>query len=128
MTIQTRLELPEPERSTRRRAPHEGSRTRATAIPRSPEVQEFIQQHHGLDEFLETAAKQVTRYFGRDARLRLELVTFPDSGYKRLYLFAKTDDLAHDITALDRLDDEWLLDAQPNDDLELTVGIDFGGR
>ena len=96
-------------------------------IVRGESEQQYVDQHAGLETFLETTAEQLVRYFGSAVRARLRLVRFPDSDYERLYLLVGGADPTRDAGALDRLEDEWWLDALSESRFDLSMGIDYGG-
>jgi len=94
---------------------------------RPEEVIEFLQAHPFLVPLLEEARSQIARYFGLSPKVILEVVTDPEAENDReLFALVQTTLAADEaLCCLDRLDQEWWLDASDQAHCLLNIDVEF---
>ncbi|HXF05947.1 MAG TPA: hypothetical protein VNM72_11105 [Blastocatellia bacterium] len=94
---------------------------------RSEEVAEFLQEHPFLVPLLREAHGKIAEYFGPSPDVVLEVVTDPEAENDReLFAFIRIS-LPPDeaLSKLDRLDQEWWLDASDRAENQLCIDVEF---
>jgi hypothetical protein len=94
---------------------------------RPEEVVELLQAHPFLVPLLEEAHEKIAQYFGPSSEVMLEVVTDPEAMDDReLFAFIRTT-LPPDeaLSNLDRLDQEWWLDAGDRAEGNLCIDVEF---
>lgn len=95
---------------------------------RPAEVTAFLHEHPNLSAVLFEALAVIPRYFGDDAPLFLEVFTDPEAepATRELFVIVQTTVEPDEALArLDRLDEEWWLDASPDGSGILVISIEF---
>jgi hypothetical protein len=94
---------------------------------RPEEVMEFLQAHPFLVPLLEEARGQIRQYFGPSPEVVLEVVTDPEAENDRERFALVQTTLAADeaLCCLDRLDQEWWLDASDQAHCLLNIDVEF---
>jgi len=96
---------------------------------RPDEVAAFLHEHPRLSAVLLEASDVIPDYFGHDAPLFLEVFTDPETepDARELFAIVRTSMEPDEAVArLDRLDEEWWLDASSDESGVLVVSIEFG--
>lgn len=117
------LSRPQPRRSPRAESPDLAQLANQVDIP--DEAREYLQANPSLTSLIPRIADKVREYFGDDASIRLELVTFPEVADDR-ELFALVSSpwaAAEAAERLARFDEDWWVDALAEIDCQLTVDI-----
>lgn len=94
---------------------------------RSDEVAAFLKDHPFLVTLLLEARVQITKYFGSEADVALEVITDPGSvSDRQLFALVRTN-LSPDeaLIELERLDQEWWLAAMDNAQGHLGIDVEF---
>lgn len=94
---------------------------------RPEEVSEFLEAHPFLVPLLEEARGQIAQYFGPSSEVVLEVVTDPEAENDReLFALVQTTLSADEaLPGLDRLDQEWWLDASDQAHCLLNIDVEF---
>ncbi|MDP3047381.1 MAG: hypothetical protein Q8O07_07890 [Chloroflexota bacterium] len=94
---------------------------------RPQEVQAFLSANSHLIQLLFEARRQVSRYFGQDAPVFLEVVSDPESANdKQLFALVGTSLSPQEaLGTLDRLDQDWWLDVSDQSHGNLVVDVKF---
>jgi len=94
---------------------------------RSPEVMEFLEAHPFLVPLLVEAHDKIGEYFGPQPEVVLEIVTDPEVDDDReLFAFIQTGlSPEQALDKLERLDDDWWLDAADRSEGKLCLHVEF---
>jgi predicted HTH domain antitoxin len=105
----------------------EASELKELYVLRDAHVHSFLQAHPHLTGFLHEAFPYLQKHFGPSPRVELEVIRDPEIGTAgELIAYILTSLSVEEAQArLDRLDDEWLLDALDRVDGLLNVHLEF---
>jgi hypothetical protein len=97
------------------------------AFHRPLEVKEFLAAHPFLEPLLVEAYDKIGDYFGPQPDVVLEVVTDPEAiDDRELFVFIRTNLPPEEaLDRLDRLDQEWWLDAADQADGKLCIHVEF---
>lgn len=76
------------------------------------EIQQFLQEHHVLVNFLIEAHPYVSKYFGDHPQIALELISDPEiDGSEQLFAYIVTSlPVAEALERLNNFDEEWFIE------------------
>ncbi|MDZ7359927.1 MAG: hypothetical protein ONB46_04270 [candidate division KSB1 bacterium] len=94
---------------------------------RPVEVKDFLAAHPFLVQLLVEAHDKIGNYFGPQSKVVLEVVTDPEADDdRRLFAFIQTSLLPEEaLDRLDRLDNDWWLDAADRGEGKLCLHVEF---
>lgn len=90
------------------------------------EVKDYLRRHDYVVSVLLEAPERIKSYFGRDAQVALEVITYPDDGDRKLFAFILTlPPVEQALNLRDQLDEEWWLEASERAQGQLILDVEL---
>ncbi len=90
------------------------------------EVEDYLRRHDCVANVLLEAPERIKSYFGRDAQVALEVITYPDDGDRKLFAFILTlPPVEQALNLRDQLDEEWWLEASERAQGQLILDVEL---